>query len=517
MADLLPKLLQHFNLTLEGYEKLIAEPSFSNIPLLNKDEEEVQKAKSIILSAIREHKKILVYGDYDCDGIMSTSIIAKTIKKLGGEAATYIPSRYTDGYGINLDNAKKISVANYNLVIVVDNGVTAFDGINELKKNNIQVVCIDHHELADELPNVDALLHPSTLNYGDYPISAGYLCFLFSIALLNGKDDYLLCLGALSTISDMMPLKGHNREIVRLALQILNKNRYPSFNLLCETQEIDMNGLSMSMIPAINAIGRMVEDSTINRLVPYFVEEDLKKIMSLSIWMKDINQKRKEMTKAAYDSISINKEEYGVVAISDLKIGLNGLLANQLIQKYNKPTIVFSKSPIEKGILVGSIRTKEGVSVTDCLNEFKSFLVSGGGHEKAGGLSIRESDFEDFKKAFCKYCFNHPCEKTKDGNIEIQLDDITKTNCLLIDSFGPFGTEWKQPKFVIKNVNTSSFKFVKDGKMLCYYLSNGSKILSFEISKDSVNNKSSVDLIGTIRQNKWNNSVNIEYLCNLLV
>ena len=238
MASLKERLLDYYDLNEEGYAALSAGPSFSSIPLFQ-EEGPVKAALQRIVQALNQQEKILVYGDYDCDGVMSTSIMTRTLRKLGARVSSYLPSRYLDGYGLSLQNAKKLPEAGYKLVITVDNGVSAKEPLEYLKSQGIDVIIIDHHEIIGELPPAVAVIHPTTLNYGPIPVSAGYLSFIFSVSLLKEKDDYLLSLGALSTLSDMMPLKGYNRTLVQLGLTAMNANHYPAISDFLEKSQID--------------------------------------------------------------------------------------------------------------------------------------------------------------------------------------------------------------------------------------------------------------------------------------
>ncbi|MCQ2742141.1 MAG: DHH family phosphoesterase [Bacilli bacterium] len=451
-------------------------------------------AKKRILEAITRGEKVIVYGDYDCDGVMSTSVIVKSIKMLGGKVAGYLPCRYIDGYGINLNNAKRIAESGYNLVICVDNGVSAHEALDYLKERKIDVLIIDHHEILSDLPPCLACIHPDTIHYGEYPVSAGYLSAIFSVYLLDRKDDYLITLGALSTLSDMMPLKGHNREIVRLAIDYINDNQYQQISGFVGKRHIDEKTLSMDLIPAINAIGRMSEDTSINRLIPYFTDDDLTKIERIGVWMKEVNMTRKEMTKQAGENIVINEEDPGILAVSDLPEGLNGLLANKLMEKYKRPTVVFSSCKSDSSLLVGSMRSKDGFSVVKAYETLKNYLVKGGGHEFAGGLSIKKEDLESFKKEFFFLCLKHKFEPIKEDLIPLSYKEITKENFDLVMSFGPFGMEWKEPKFRVNNIPVESLTFTRDGRFLSTQLSGGIRLFSFSLGTSYFSTKNLVDL-----------------------
>jgi single-stranded-DNA-specific exonuclease len=511
MSDLLSSLLTYYHLDQEGYSALCRAPSFSSIPLIDQDPN-VQKAVARILHAILEKQRILVYGDYDCDGVMSTSIMVKCLRDLGARVASYLPSRYLDGYGLTLENAKKLPGAGYSLVITVDNGVAAFEPIAFLESQKIDVIVIDHHEIQKDLPNAYAIIHPTTLKYGDVPVSAGYLSFLMSVALLKKKDDYLLSLGALSTLSDMMPLRSYNREIVRLGLEAMNANHYPALSAYLEKFPLDEKILSLDFIPAVNAIGRMVEDTTINRLVPYFTEEDAVKRGALSLWMKDVNARRKALTKEAELSVSIDPNEPAILVVSSLPEGLNGLLANRLLNEYSKPVCVFSPCKSDPSLLVGSMRSQEGFNVMKALEGLDHYVVKGGGHAFAGGLSIKKEDLPAFQKELYFDALKFQINPPKKERIPLSLEDCTLENYNLVRIFGPFGMEWKEPEFLLKDVATASLLFTKDGKYLSSPLKNGARLFSFSLGAKDLESLKQIDLAAKLSLNSYKGRTSLDVI-----
>jgi len=511
MSDLFESLLSYYGLTKEGYSALMEEPSFLSIPSIAKDPA-VLKALSRIELAKERGEKVIVYGDYDCDGVMSTSIMIRALRNYGINAASYLPSRYLDGYGLNLANAKKIAASGYSLVFTVDNGVMAHDGLLYLQEKGIDAIIIDHHEIQGELPPSFALIHPSTLKYGAIPVSAGYLSFLFSCALLKKEDEYLLTLGAISTISDMMPLKSYNRDIVRLALRSLGNAHFPSISEFFEKSHLDEKDLAMDFIPAINAIGRLIEDTSINRLVPYFVEDDPLKRERIANWMKEVNSKRKDLTKSAEMSLSINHDEPAVVVLSDLPEGLNGLLANRLLNEYGKPVCVLSPSKVDPSLLVGSLRSQEGFNVMKALNKLDALLVKSGGHAFAGGVSIKKEDFDAFKRELNFDALKFQINPPKVSRITIDLSQCNMETYKLIRTFAPFGQEWKEPDFLLKGVTTANLTFSKDGKYLSSPLNHGARLFSFRLGASYFADKPAVDLSAKLSLNEYKGRLSLDVI-----
>ena len=507
------ELLKHYGLSEAEYASFILPADIRNIPFID-SEPSVLTAIKRINKAIDNHEKILIYGDYDCDGIMATSILTYAFSKLGQNVATYIPSRYLDGYGLTLDNAKKIAAANYDLIILVDNGVSSLEPIAYLLNEGKETIIIDHHELPSSLPPSLALIHPYTLKYGSYPVSAGYLSFLFASALLKEIDPYLLILGALSTISDMMPLKGHNREIVRLALDYLNRFEFKAINRLTKNKHIDEDVLSLEIIPKINAIGRVIEDHTINRTVTYFAYPSNEKAEALAAWMEETNKQRKELSFASFNQTEVDNDKPGVFVITDLKEGLNGLLANRLMQAYQKPTIVMSPSKSDPSAYVGSLRSQEGFLFPEFAEYAFKYLLRYGGHGHAGGFSLKKEEVEGFKDCFYQYCSSHPLLEVKSESIELDQREITPGTYRLISSFGPFGFEWKKPEFIVKGLPTESLRYSRDENHVSAKLPSGIKLLGFNMPKKEISQYTYINIEGSFSVSEFMGVSSIEFRIN---
>ena len=228
----LEKLLEFYNL---DYDTLIEENEKTLNDLPQKEIfKEGSKIASYIREAILSNKKILIYGDYDCDGIMSTSILMLALSTEEYKPGYYIPSREFDGYGLTKGNVDRFYKLDYHIIICVDNGITLNETIDYASSLGIEVIVLDHHKLGPIIPNAKYIMHPEFDHFGKYNISAGVVSFYFSLFYLNRFDDYLFSLCALSTLSDSMPLLSYNRLIVKEALNLINKNHYEEIFTLLE-------------------------------------------------------------------------------------------------------------------------------------------------------------------------------------------------------------------------------------------------------------------------------------------
>lgn len=509
--DFRKQILDFYHLTEEDYKQLtkpldeLVLPDFNAVP-------DMEKIKNRIFKAIENKEKIIVYGDYDCDGICSTAIMVKTFEKLGYPVSYYIPIRYSDGYGLNVENVIKIKNAGFGLIITVDNGICQNEAIDKANELGMDVIVIDHHEEGEERVKALGFVHPSVSHISETFGCGGFMSLITSGGLLGSYDPYLLTLAGLSTISDMMELKGYNRNVVRLALDNLKKYPYKPLVSLLETPIITEKSFGLDIAPKINAVGRLVDDKNINLLVKYLLSENDDEIFRICSWIKNTNELRKTLTKEAVESLPkdlLNEE--GIVLKLDIKEGLIGLIANRLLSEYNVPTIIFTKSENEEGFLKGSIRSKEGFNVQKAFESLEKYKVAGGGHALAGGITIKEEDFEDFKRDFISLCKQYKFIKKEPPSIEIKLQDINFKNYEILREFSPFGMGFPEPVFSLRDLPTKSLQFISFGKHLSTPVSINSKILGFNIPESEVKSHLSVDLFGGLVESIFRDKKSIEF------
>lgn len=474
----------------------------------------MDKSLDYIHSAIDNHEKIVIYGDYDCDGIMATSILVRAFKILNYDVGYYIPSRYIDGYGLTKKRIDDFKNKGYSLIITVDNGITLCDEIEYANSLNMKVIVTDHHELADKLPNAVSIIHPIISKLGKVVASGGAMAYYLATAMLGYSDNYLLSLAAISIISDLMELKDYNRNMVRLALDDINKKQYLQLLLLNNNEtHFDENSFSMKIVPKINALGRILENYKTNCLVNYFTTDNRNEIYKIYKFIEEVNNERKSLTKDSYSELSnVDNSKAAIVVISTAKEGLIGLLAAKLLNDFNKPVIVFTKDDKESGQLKGSARSKKGFSIIKAFHSLDKYIIRCGGHALAGGLTIKEQDYEEFSKGFIMLAEKYAFLEESSESIEISLNDINEENYKLIRKFSPFGQGFKEPLFLLKNIKTSELKFMSQGKHISTPLSISSRLIGFNISATSVMNINFIDLLGSIHQNYYKNYSSIDFM-----
>lgn len=498
--DFFHKLLNFYNLDEEGYAALSAPFSFDDIPDIS-SYECVQKAIERLKLARERNERVLVYGDYDCDGIMSASIMKLALTQFGVKAEAYLPSRYLDGYGFNVPNAEKI-VKSYQLVLTVDNGVTANDAIDVAYKNNVDVIVLDHHSYEKEPEHIVSLVHPLTVGLSSPSISAGFLSYLFAVALLKKHDPYLEMLGATSLISDAMDITSYNHRAVGLALKLWEEYGNPAFSKLAKSDQINETVLSIQIIPAINSIGRMNIGTKINRLIKYFTDPESDDAILLANWMLDINKQRKELIADTASSILIPENKKAVVLQSPLPEGINGLLANKIMDKVNCPVAIYSPSERLENVVVGSMRSKEGCPLTEFMSLVKPLLLTGGGHAYAAGFSLKKEDVSAFEKLLSEYSSTRPFVNEEKETIELSIDEISLENYEILHSFGPFGQGHRAPLFKISFMADRLY-FSPDGTRLQTYISSQARLFSFKFNRNNIPSTGELSIFFEMNENVW--------------
>ena len=502
MKDFRSKLLEYYSLSEADYLSLTKD--INEVRLLDPNSiKGMDKVKERIFSAINNKEKIIIYGDYDCDGITSTSIMFQTFKKLNYEVSYYVPSRYIDGYGLNVPNVEKIAESGFNLIICVDNGISAFEAVAKASELGMDVIVIDHHEVMEGELKAVGVIHPIVSQISSIYGSAGYMSLFVSGALLGYYDDYLVTLAGLSTISDMMELKEYNRDVVRLAIHNLKEKRYPRLISLSDNPTIDEKTFGLEIAPKINAIARIVTNKNVNLLVKYLTSDDESYVASLHDWIIENNENRKSLTQQAVDSIEAGdlSKKKAIVLKLDVLEGLIGLIANKFLNMYNVPVIVFTEDEKDPSILKGSIRSKEGFNVTKAFESLEKYLLTGGGHAFAGGLSIRKDEFENFKNDFEKLAETYPIEHIEKPTIDIELKEITMDNYREIQKLSPFGMGFNEPLFRIRSLPTRGLTFISYGKHLATELSIQSKLLGFNMPEYEIKSHSLIDIYGVFYLN----------------
>ena len=480
---------------------------------------------------IEKKGKILIIGDYDVDGIVSTALFIKFLKILNYPYDFYIPDRLKDGYGASLKLIKKLIKKKPNLVIMLDCGSNSNESVELLNMNSINSIIIDHHEIHKPYPKTKNLINPKKeCDYENF----NYLCsasitFFFIDYFLNKeklKNDFNqnLIYVLLATVCDVMPLRYINRIIAKNILQNFDFNKNYFFNKLFEISKINrplnIEDLGFLIGPMINSSGRIGNpNKAVNLLIA--TENDL--IDKLIRELIELNKKRKVIEENIIKSLDfskINNENTDVIILilNSVNEGLIGILASKIKEYFNKPSIVFTQSG---NYLKGSGRSTENFNMGQLikLGIDKDIIKHGGGHNLAVGLLIEKNKFNKFKDYM-----NLSYKKIiKDNNIKkyvskITLSAVNQNFYNELSLMEPFGSNNQNPVFLIENVTIVKSAIIKNKFVSCIL---GSKInksvnaISFnlinsEISKYLLNYKKEIKILAQIKQNTWNNKKSLQ-------
>ena len=439
-----------------------------------------------IQEALENDEKICIYGDYDCDGILSTAILVQAFLELGKKVGYHIPNRFEDGYGLNKERVQQMYEKGYSLLITVDNGIKAYEAIDLANELGIDVIVIDHHDY-DEFPDACAIIH--TKMSPDYPfkeICGGFLAYKLASSLLGKHDKYLFSLAAITTISDMMPLVDENKSLVSRGLQFMNEEKYLQLELLIgENQKYNTTTLGFNIAPKINSFGRLPELVNPNHLVHYFLKDvDQKFAIQISQYAKKINSKRQSLTNEQYKNILENsqKDEFLYSYDQEVHEGIVGLIAG----KYT--------------------------------HEFQDYFVQYGGHALAGGFQVAKDEVLTLKEALHTYLTTHTFsnEKVLEG-IQVELNELTLPAVKELELLEPYGQCNEEMKFVLKDITNFTSRVLSDGKHLRFDipLNKGNlQALYFNCSNEieQLQQKKTISLIGTLKINKYLNTESINMI-----
>lgn len=489
-----------------------------------------QKAIDRIEKAIKENEKIVIYGDYDCDGIMATSILVRAFELKQVVVGYHIPDRFVDGYGLNVNRVEEMAKKGYSLIITVDNGVSCHEAVKRASELGLDVIITDHHDLPDKLPDAYAIIHTQcSSNYPFKAISGGFVACKLATALLGKQDPYIYCMAALSTVSDMMPMKNENRTLVKKAIEVMKKEKYMTFELLLgENQEYNMTSLGFVLAPKINSVGRLVDGLNPNKCVTYFrhsgafsdKERDFK--LQFSSLCHKLNQQRQKMTNTQYEIAKKNMQEIGgalVVSSSEFHEGLVGLIAGKLMNQFYRPTFVVNYDQTTE-IYKGSARSIPGVDLYQALTALKDDLFVYGGHERAGGFSVEKGKWVRFIQNLEVYMNEHLSDDLlveKKYAIGIESNDISLGNVKELELLQPHGMENEEPIFHLRLHRPQRIETLSNGKHLkmifelekaqlqVLYFNHGDMI-------EDIEGLNEIDLFGQISINKFRNFENIQMI-----
>ncbi|TSC93752.1 MAG: single-stranded-DNA-specific exonuclease [Candidatus Berkelbacteria bacterium Licking1014_85] len=476
----------------------------------------------------KKNEKIGVFADYDADGISAAAILVKALEYLNIAYAIYIPSR-EEGYGLSQTAIDYFIEHKCSLVFSLDTGTTAKKEAEKCRRNNIDLIIIDHHIVQKDLfpDSAYAIINPKQKNektkFKEY--SAGGLVWKFIYGLHlqyklfpQNTVKWWLDLAAISTISDIVPLVGENRIIAKYGLKVLQKTCNLGLRKLYIIASIIPENISAYTIgfqigPRLNASGRIHHANDSFYLL---IENDSSKVKLLAEKINQTNTKRQDLLqKSIILAIKLiekdNLDKFKIIVIKHATFleGLNGLIASAIVEKYHRPTIVLSE---KQDVLIGSARSIKDFDIEKTLEKSKKYLLRFGGHKLAAGLSLVDKNFAKFKKFIEEYTQKNinDSDLIPKINIDYTLDpkNITVPFIKILNSLEPHGFGNPKPIFEIKNIRIIEKRLVgKKSDHLSLYLENNIKAIGFGLSEfyDSLHAKNKISIAGTLNIDEWNN------------
>ncbi len=501
----------------------------------------MDKAVERIEKAIENNEKILIYGDYDVDGTTAVSIVYSYLKEFYPNVDTYIPDRYSEGYGISIQGIDYAEENNFSLVIALDCGTKAIDKIQYATEKNIDFIIGDHHTPGDEIPKALALLNPKQKDcpYPYKELSGAGIGFKLIQALHQKKEKDLkdiihyLDLVAVSIGADIVPITGENRTMAYFGLKQIETNPRPGLRALSRNSKnkvLEINDLVFTLAPRINAAGRIKHGKEAVKLL---VEKEINVANRFADEIEAYNIERrnydKDITEEALQQIIDNDETNRfstVVYKENWHKGVIGIVASRLIETYYRPTIVFTKS---NGVLAGSVRSVSGFNVYEALQACEDYLIQFGGHKYAAGLTVEPEKFEAFKEKFEEVVKNTISEESKTPQIsidtKISFRDINPKKedypkfFRILKQMAPFGPGNMNPVFMTEGVNDTGYSKAvgKDNahlKLSLRDLKSGIVMngIGFNLGDKAKLVKSGVpvSIVYTLEENHWNNRITMQ-------
>lgn len=456
---------------------------------------EMPKAVERICKAINYKENILIYGDFDADGVTSTSVLMKTIEYLGGNVDFYIPDRDTEGHGLNSKAlVKLLSQKQPKLIITVDNGISSVEEVKFINSFKRDVIITDHHEAPDVVPEAYAIINPKAMNALDEKLTPAQIESLTSLAgvgvafklaqaILEKYDKLnfsyeILPFVAVGTVADIVPLIGENRYFVTKGLELIAAGKHYGLKRMLDVAGVNIeNGLTSEQIgftiaPRINASGRM---DTVDAAVKVMISENKQEIELAIMALENFNKLRQEMCSQVFAEAdemwqnSKSRDNAIVLFSKDWHVGIIGIVAAKFVEKYYKPTFIMNYSEETKTFRCSARGVKE-LNLYEIISNISNMLDGFGGHSLAAGMTFSEekTSFEDVKKALNKtvdeMLNGQKLSPSLDIDLELSIDDVDVSLVEEISKLEPFGASNPSPSFVVKNLTVKEKKLMGSTK-----------------------------------------------------
>lgn len=518
LSSVTKKLLAQRNIIEKEEVGKFLQPKLSHLlDPCNLDSIEVVKER--LIQAIERNEKILIYGDYDADGVTATVILLQTLRQLGASCDYYIPNRFTEGYGPNKSAFKQAKEAGFSVIITVDTGIAAVEEAAYAMELGIDLIITDHHETLDELPEAYAIIHPKLSdNYSFKSLAGVGIAFKLAQHLLGYLPEQYLDLVAIGTIADLVPLIGENRIFASHGLKRLstttNKGLQALKNICSLNDSVDADDVGFLLAPRINAVGRLQDASL---AVELLMCETIEEATELANIVHSLNTKRQQLVRDTVgEAVELIEKEtlqnFIVVAKEGWNEGILGIVASRLVQKYDRPAIVLTIQR-ENNLAKGSARSIPAFDLFTHLHTIKDLFINFGGHAQAAGLTLSLDNIKILKEVLHNIISEQlePEDFRQHIHIsdELEAKDLTESLVHEINMLAPFGIGNPKPLFLFKSIPYDVRKIGKDKShlKLKFHSSQGTfEGIGFGMGNiyPFITPNTPINIVGELNINEWN-------------
>lgn len=487
-----------------------------------------------ILAAIEENQKICVYGDYDVDGITSTSLCVKILRELEADVMYYIPVRADEGYGLNNEAIHHLAEQGVQLIITVDCGIRSVDVVETVKELGLEIIITDHHECGDVLPDALAVINPhrTDCDYPFQPLAGVGVAF----KLMQAITDSIGCselayealeIAAIGTIADVVPLLEENRIIVKNGLEVLNATANLGIKALIDVsglgeKQISAYNVAFVLAPRMNAAGRLADAG---RCVELLITSDESLAKEIARELDHENKERQQIeadileqaVRMLAENKSFEKDRVLVLDDANWHPGVIGIVASRIVEQYSKPAIMISR---EADVAKGSARSMSGFNIYEAMCRCGDLFEKFGGHEMAAGLSIKADNIPIFREKINAAAAQilHETELLPEIKVDYKLEvhDISLDTAKQLKKLEPFGMGNPNPSFVYRNLEVLDKRLVgansRHLSLTLYDGKNSMKAIAFNMGNlyNILSSSKKVDIICCMDINQWNNNENVQ-------
>lgn len=502
----------------QAIESIISDTDINHDALQLSD---MTKTIERIKRAIANDEKILVYGDYDADGVTSTTILVTTLQLLGAQVGWHIPNRFTEGYGPNELAFRNAHDEGITLIITVDNGIQGHNEIKMVQYLGVDVIVTDHHEIGSTLPEAYAIVHPMhpSFNYPFQQLCGAGVAYKLAQALIENVPDYFKALVAIGTIADLVSLTDENRSLVKQGLKVLNDQCPTSVKALLKeagyNDNIDEETIGFIIGPRLNAVGRLDDASLACELL---MTDDEEEAAFLAEQVEQFNRERKDIVATITEEAMAmaemkvkNGDLFLLLAKENWHEGVLGIVASKIVETFALPTLILNIDR-EQNHAKGSARSIDQVSMFEILSAHQELIAKFGGHHMAAGMTMDIENIESLAEGLNKWMKElsktTSLDPVKPVDVLLTENDITIKNIRDMNRLRPFGTDFSRPIFEMDDLSVSSVKAIGQQKNHLKLTLGESNIAALFWQnghlEPELQDEQPINILGSVQINEWN-------------